>query len=169
MLLYDRKTQSLWSQIRMQAISGPSVGQRLQLVPSDLTTWAGWQRRHPDTQVLSAATGFNRDYSRTPYPEYEHNDEIWFPLAFRSAAYHPKQRVLGISVGHSYMALPYSELATVNGDINITLGGQKMVIRYDPLQQSAQAFDDQNRPLAALSTYWFAWYAFHPNTLVFKP
>lgn len=33
---------------------------------------------------------------------------------------------------------------------------------------SARAFDDEGRPLAGINGFWFAWYAFHPDTEVFK-
>ncbi len=44
MLLYDRQTQSLWSQMLMQAISGPRKGKRLQIIPLEHTSWADWQQ-----------------------------------------------------------------------------------------------------------------------------
>ena len=66
-LLYDRETESLWSQISRQAVSGPMKGQRLAMVPTSHTTWADWRERHPDTQVLSLDTGYSRNYNRNPY------------------------------------------------------------------------------------------------------
>ena len=71
MLLYDRKTKSLWSQIMAQAISGPLKGERLTPLAIEHTSWEDWSNRHPDTQVLSQKTGFNRSYSRSPYGHYE--------------------------------------------------------------------------------------------------
>jgi len=52
LVMYDRRTESLWGQLLAAAISGPRTGERLTLVPSELTTWGEWQRRHPDTEVL---------------------------------------------------------------------------------------------------------------------
>ena len=56
-LLYDRQTNSLWSQLLAQAISGPLKGSRLAMLPLTQTTWADWRRLHPGTVVLSANTG----------------------------------------------------------------------------------------------------------------
>lgn len=39
LLMYDRQTDSLWSQIGMQAIAGPQVGAPLNLVASEHLTW----------------------------------------------------------------------------------------------------------------------------------
>jgi hypothetical protein len=47
-LLYDRQTESLWSQIMTTAISGPLKGQRLTMTPVAHTTWADWRQRYPD-------------------------------------------------------------------------------------------------------------------------
>jgi hypothetical protein len=71
MLLYDRQSESLWSQIDRRAISGPRRGERLQAIPLEHTTWGDWRRRHPDTLVLSRDTGHARDYDRDPYAGYE--------------------------------------------------------------------------------------------------
>ena len=40
LLLYDRKSKSLWSQVMGQAVSGPRKGKRLVSVPIEHTTWA---------------------------------------------------------------------------------------------------------------------------------
>ena len=64
LLLYDRETESLWSQIAATAISGPLRGEGLTLLPVAHTTWADWRKRYPDTTVLSTDTGYSRDYQR---------------------------------------------------------------------------------------------------------
>lgn len=52
LVLYDRATASLWSQLLAAAIRGPLTGERLSLVPSTLTTWGEWRQRHADAAVL---------------------------------------------------------------------------------------------------------------------
>ena len=42
-LLYDRQTQSLWSQIMMQAVTGPMAGKELQMLPTMNTSWGEWK------------------------------------------------------------------------------------------------------------------------------
>ena len=63
-VLYDRETESLWSQLLQQAISGPRRGQALTLLHSTNTTWSDWRERHPGTLVLSDHTGFAVDFGR---------------------------------------------------------------------------------------------------------
>jgi len=52
LVMYDRATESYWSQIVATAICGPLEGERLSLLPSTVATWSDWQSKHPDTEVL---------------------------------------------------------------------------------------------------------------------
>ena len=67
MLLYYHQTESLWSQIKSEAVTGNLTGSRLKLLSSTHTNWASWKSKHPKTQVLSDDTGYRRDYDRDPY------------------------------------------------------------------------------------------------------
>ena len=55
--MFDHETGTVWSQISGDAIVGPLLGQRLELLPSSLTDWGTWRRSHPDTTALDAAGG----------------------------------------------------------------------------------------------------------------
>ncbi|MCP5113198.1 MAG: DUF3179 domain-containing protein, partial [bacterium] len=44
LLLYDRETESLWSQIMAEAVAGPAVGSKLALMRSEHRSWAAWRR-----------------------------------------------------------------------------------------------------------------------------
>jgi len=59
-LMYDRQTGSLWSQLMTQAVTGPMKGTRLQQLPLSNSSWVEWVERHPDTRVLSNDTGYSR-------------------------------------------------------------------------------------------------------------
>lgn len=168
MLLYDRETESLWSQIKKHAISGPLAGRELQALPLTHTTWSAWLREHPDTRVLSTDTGFRRDYARSPYGGYETERGLYFPVANKSRRYHPKDRVLGVEIGGQYKAYPFAELSKTDGEVRDRVGGEPVTIRFDRLNESARAFDAQGDQLPAMTGFWFAWYAFHPDTAVFQ-
>jgi hypothetical protein len=172
LLLYDRATQSLWSQITAQAVTGPLKGEKLTPVALTHTTWADWKTRHPDTLVLSADTGFNRDYSRDPYAGYASSDRIMFPTANTSRRFPPKEPVLGIEINGARKAYAFSELAKALGNrpsgvIEDRLGGGVIAIRFDREHRSAQAFDSAGHQLPAYVAFWFAWSAFYPQAEVF--
>lgn len=168
-LLYDRETESLWSQLKMRAISGPEKGKSLEPVPLQHTSWAAWRDQHPDTRVLSLDTGFRRDYDRNPYTGYATNASVYFPLSAESARYHPKEQVLGLSIDGRVKAYPFTELAQVGlKDIDDLFGDQPIRISFDADQRSAVARDTKGKELPGVTSYWFAWYAFHPDTEVFS-
>ena len=39
-----------------------------------------WREAHPDGKVLSAETGYPRDYGENAYASYEHSRETMFPV-----------------------------------------------------------------------------------------
>lgn len=166
-LLYDRATSSLWSQLRQQAISGPLKGSMLTAWPLEHTTWEDWHRRFPATEVLSFETGVARDYDRDPYAGYEAVNRLMFQVQHRDERVAPKEWVLGLSVGKARKAYPFRTLATrvdKTGVLEDRLGGEVVRIRYDPRHRTARAEDAAGKPLASVLAFWFAWVAFHPQT-----
>jgi len=170
-LLYDRATQSLWSQILSLAISGPLKGTALRPVPVSHTNWADWRRRHPATEVLSADTGFERDYGRDPYAGYDRVQQLMFDVQHRDDRFPLKEWVLGLRLNGAAKAYPFSMLARAvdsTGNLSDTVGGQTVRIRYDSVHRTAEAFDMQGQPVASTMAFWFAWVAFHPRTDVLR-
>lgn len=166
-LLYDRATASLWSQLRQQAISGPLKGSTLKPLPLEHTTWEDWQRRHPATEVLSFDTGFARDYERDPYAGYEAVNRLMFDVQHRDSRLGPKEWVLGLTLGNASKAYPFATLASrvdKDGVLQDRLGGHIVRIRYDARHRTARAEDAVGKPLPAVTAFWFAWVAFHPDT-----
>lgn len=166
-LLYDRETDSLWSQLMSQAINGKRKGELLKNLPVIHTTWIAWKTLHPNSLVLSTKTGFNRDYNRSPYADYLTGSQLYFPVSAHSQRYHPKEATLGVEIDGVFKAYPFIELAKSSAVISDTVNGQPITIRYDKQNKSAQAFDQDNKQLPAVRLFWFAWYAFHPNTEVY--
>lgn len=167
-LLYDRETESLWSQLLTHAISGPLKGTKLKLISLQHTTWADWQKSHPQTLVLSTNTGYSRDYRRDPYAGYEDSDGIYFPVSHRDPRYHPKERVLGLEINGKFKAYPFAELSQTGGLVRDRFNGKTLSIHYDKDSHSASVNDADGRPLPGITAFWFAWVAFHPETAVFK-
>lgn len=168
-LLYDRQTESLWSQIMAQAVTGPMKGERLEFLPTAHTTWADWRARHPGTEVLSPETGHRRDYARDPYQGYRESERLAFPVAVQDRRLHPKEQVIGISLGGEHKAYPFSALARSGRDsIEDRVGGQLIRVEFDPQARTGQVFDADGKELPSLISFWFAWAAFHPETSLFE-
>jgi hypothetical protein len=167
-LMYDHQTESLWSQIAMEAVTGKSLGQRLKPIFIEHTTWADWRTHHPKTLVLSRKTGFSRDYSRDPYEAYALTDQIMFPLTRQDGRLSPKEWVLGVEISGKFKAYPFSLLERIERSLSDSLHKQSFVICWDTHARRAKVFDQSGKPLPTLTAYWFAWYAFHPDTAVFQ-
>ncbi len=169
LVLFDRETESLWSQLLGQAIAGPLRGTRLAVLPLTHTTWEAWREAHPGSLVLSTDTGYERDYGGDPYADYAQGSGLLASVRARSQRYHPKERVLGVTLGGIHKAYPFVELARAGASlIPDRLAGSEILVRFDPRDQSARAFGSDGVQLPAVTAYWFAWYAFHPDTAVFE-
>jgi len=167
MVMYDHQSESLWSQISMEAIAGPMTGTKLTQVFLEHTTWGEWRRAHPNTEVLSTNTGLVRDYNRDPYLGYAQRADLMFPVQQTDSRFHPKEWVLGLEVNGMFKAYPFSELKKVQGAVHERVNGKRVRIVYNAHSQSASAMDGTGKPLPSVMAFWFAWYTFHPKTEVF--
>jgi Protein of unknown function (DUF3179) len=165
-LLYDARTDSLWSQLAEHAVAGEMTGSELRPVASTVTTWADWQRAHPQTTVLSSDTGHERDYTRDPYTSYRRQPVAAFPVGRTDARLPSKERVLGLRLRRVSRAYPLAQLAHA-GQVRDLVSGTAVTIDYDPALDRAIAIDSASgRQIPATVLYWFAWAAFHPETSV---
>jgi hypothetical protein len=168
-LMYDRtdETESLWSQIRSAGVSGPGVGVTLKALPLELTTWADWSVRHPETLVLSLETGHRRNYQNSIYRFYFRNNLLLFPVSVRDERLETKAPVLGVWTDEGARAFPLSafegETQVIEGDIN----GAAFKIEYRAESNSLRMVD-ADEGVQWMYAFWFAWYAFHPDTTVYS-
>lgn len=166
-LMYDHQTESLWSQIAMQAVTGPSLSEHLKPIFLEHTTWKAWRKRHPHTLALSRDTGFTRDYSRDPYKDYALTDRLMFPPTTQDDRLSPKSWVLGVERNGKFKAYPFSTLEVVGPAFVDSLNGINHVVCWDAQARSAKVVDQEGKPFPTLTAYWFAWFAFHPETEIF--
>ena len=169
LLLYDRNTESLWSQLMKTAVTGPLSGSKLTQVPAQYTTWRAWLKQYPDTLLLSRDTGHTRDYHNGGYLQYRRLPAIAFPTNHADLRLTTKDWVVGITVGDAALALPFAQLDRLEGPIAVTVGDTELEIRWDREAAAAQAFErGSGREIATTSAYWFAWVAFHPKTALYE-
>jgi hypothetical protein len=167
-LLYDRQTESLWSQLKSSAVSGFYKTKKLKTVPMQHTTWKHWREQYPNTLVLSFETGFSRNYSRNPYEGYEDSEQTYFPVKFRAKGLHPKERVIGLTLNGKAKAWPLVELRKAGGVVKDNVGNKPVIVKLDKNNESATVVDKQGKVLASVNLFWFAWAAFHPETELYR-
>ena len=220
LVMYDRQSHSLWTQMEGRAIVGQRVGARLTLVPANTIAFDDWRIAHLRGRVLSRETGHQRDYGANPYRSYDQPHLRPFLFTDRPDSRRPpKERVVGIEIRGMAKAYPWSLLARPRA-IHDAVAGESLVILYRPGALSAldDARIDRSRAIGAtgvfsrivegktltfepggtgfqgretgttwdllghagsgplagrclraiphVDAFWFAWAAFHPETLL---
>ncbi len=166
MLLYDHQTGSLWSQIAGKAVTGKMSGTKLKLLPVVNTTWGRWKRERPDTVALTPDTGYKRDYDTDPFDRYNATDRLMFPVTEKNQRFDNKETVIGIRRNGDAMAYLFSRLKKAETPVKDTVGGVSILVHFDEDSSTAYITDTDGAQLPATVGFWFAWYAFNPDTRV---
>jgi len=129
----------------LEAIVGPLVGRRLEILPAQIVSWGEWRAGHPAGRVLSQDTGFDRAYGQNPYQGYDspNNDDPFQFSGDPDPRLSATARVLGVDVSGNQVAFPYDELsrfATEGSSVVQTrVGTQDVVVFWK--QGTASALD----------------------------
>jgi hypothetical protein len=141
-LMYDRQTNTLWSQMWGEPVLGPLAesGIRLKALPLVATTWGDWRRTHPYTTVVSTRTGFDRDYARPPYADYFSSDRLMFPVWKRRDDLPEKELVWTLEVDRARKAWRLEDLRRrpVLAD---RVGTREVVLLTDPNAGAVRAYE----------------------------
>ncbi|SNT38295.1 Protein of unknown function [Ekhidna lutea] len=109
LILYDRTSETLWSQILSLGINGEYISQET----SDITllemSVSSVQSMKGVNNYLTTETGFNFDYSSSLYDSYKTDNRVSFPLSHQNDLLHPKERVLGIPFGENVKIYQFSD------------------------------------------------------------
>ncbi|NND87081.1 MAG: DUF3179 domain-containing protein [Nitrosopumilus sp.] len=204
LLMYDRLTESYWSQALGIAVKGKLAGYKLNLIPFDVMTWGDWKTLYPDTLVLTTDTGYARSYTTDPYGNYYTEPRIMFPVEHSDDRIHPKEIVVGLEIDAVFKAYKQSDLESnmiINDSINeipivllslyaensrvyerlvdgVVLDFQyvddkiidqqtKSEWNYEGLGIAGEYSGKQLKRIPIEPGFWFEWFAFHPDTLVY--
>ena len=146
-LMYDAGTRSLWSNLTGEPVVGPLVGSGLRLtpLPTTVSTWGDWRRRHPRTTVVSMNTGHRRDYSPgAAYGRYFASPETMFPVWKKSPLLPPKTWIHGIRSGAVARAYPLDVLFRERV-VNDVVGTLSLVLVADPVSGSVRSYRREDR------------------------
>ena len=147
LVLFDRVTGGVFGpQLSADGKCTIWRNKSLALMSVQEMSWGRWQELYPDTKVVSADTGFGRNYRRSPYGSYADlfNDQLLFPMDIDKSR--PiKERVLAIRLdGTAGRGFPFGELADISHVValNELVGGVPTAIFYESVNgETAIAFD----------------------------
>jgi hypothetical protein len=176
--MYDRETDSYWPQILGEAVNGNREGEEIDTFPVFWTTWEQAKAKYSDALVLSTETGTFRDYNSDPYGSYDKGDSYYnsggpfFPVMHTSNEFSEKKVVVGIKNGDNVLALD-PELVKTKGSLEFDLGNETHSAIYDEGLGAVRVYkgnlDDENKTWqTSFDVFWFAWYAYYPETEVLK-
>ena len=152
LLIVDRETDSVWSQLHGKAVIGPLEGQPLTVIPSIQATWGFWKARHPDTRLMVLENEEGRPYfyrnrptgqSSPTKPKAEHdlsalgfglalgNEAIWVALDALSALENP----VPLNLGGSSVRIFHNAQATTG----VGRGPERQLTRRRPRVQRGVA------------------------------
>jgi hypothetical protein len=162
-LYYDRETETFWEQMTGKAVVGPQTGKRLKWIPSVVTTWKQWRKKHPKTTVLEpphpvgAYERTNQAYARYRLTDRTHflDDTIRVSKRFKN-----KDTVTIVVRNGRARCYPHAILqegVNSDGDLEVIKEGH-----------TVRVVDQEGREVPALFGYWFAWCAFYPSGTVYE-
>lgn len=144
LLMYDSKTESLWSQVLGEAVVGDYLGTRLKFLPSGVLSFAEFARRFPDGLVLSDQTGFARDYSFNPYGNYDQDPSLFFPVGDFDSRLPPKELVFVVPLEGQTVAFVLGELNRQKS-ASVSVGDRELRVVAEGNPYTA-TFDGEEKP-----------------------
>lgn len=171
LVMYDRKTDSLWSQILGEAIGGEMTGTSLAVLTSDQIRYGDWKKLHSDGQVLSRDTGSFRVYGNDPYGDYYTTPGTYFPVNAQDDRLEDKDFVLGIVIDGQAKAY-YPPAVKEQGTVEDNFAGKTIIAEYieeiDAVRLFEKLDDGTLERINPFANFWFSWVAVHPDTELYK-
>ncbi len=131
LLLYDRQknggTESLWSQLKFQAIAGPRAGQALKVLPMFFGRYIDWRTKHPKTTVMVGADEHKAKYKQDVYWPYLKREKLKenFPIEPLVPEVHPKnglrrfETILAHRINGQWRPVPIFADQPVSAEANV--------------------------------------------------
>ncbi len=171
LVMYDRKTDSLWSQILGEAIAGEKTGTHLTVLPSDQIRFGEWKKLHPNGEVLSRDTGATRFYGQDPYGDYYTKSGTFFPVDKKDSRLPEKEFILGVVVDSKAKAYWPAAVKKV-GKVEDSFQGKIIIAEYekdiDAIRLYEKKSDGTRERINPFGAFWFSWVAAHPDTELYK-
>lgn len=157
LLMYDKTTESLWSQIKGEAVVGERTGAKLAIYPSQIISFKDIKERYKDAEVLSTKTGHSRDYTFYPYGGYNESSDTIFPVSVKDNRFPAKEIMYAVNVGEKSAVFTFKDLSETPATLSV--GSQKItVIKKDG---EVEAKDESGKIIPGYYAMWFSWAAHH--------
>jgi len=137
MIMFDRRTESLWQQLTGEAVVGELTGKNLRILPSRQVDFGSVRKYLHGAKVLNRETGVRRDYGKSPYAGYEDGNRTIFPVPYKKrGALRKLDRLATIRVGDKARAYPLKRLGSSRVEAG-EIAGTPYIVFFDPAAASA--------------------------------
>ena len=159
LLMFDAKTESLWSQQLGECVVGDKLGKKLSIINSVITSYEDIEKYFPNAGVLSIKTGYDRNYSEYPYADYNASEELYFPVSKTNHRYNNKDEMYVVVIGNSSVAFHWKDLLGAGKATQKTPNGTIDVAVTNNIPSATQR--ENGNQLNGYFSYWFSWYVMH--------
>ncbi|MGI8631576.1 MAG: DUF3179 domain-containing protein [Solirubrobacterales bacterium] len=136
LVMWDRQTESWWQQITAEAVVGELTGTKLEVLASQILSFTDFRKAHPEGEVLSQDTGFDRSYGENPYAGYDTNEGL-VTGDTPDRTLPAKARVSAVKdLAERPIVYPFARLRD-DAPVNDRAGGTDLVVFYDSKVRSA--------------------------------
>ena len=140
LVMYDRQTDSWWSQANGRSIRGPMERTQLEWFPSDMMTWKQWRTLHPGTLVLSKRVRGRLEGMSDSYKSYHDSADIGVTRTRRVLGdLDPKARLVSFLFEDASFSVPLDELAS-KPLLVLPMDGKAVLIVGTPDKKTAKIF-----------------------------
>ena len=139
LVMYDRQTDTLWSQLIGEAVEGPLKGTKLEYVSSWQTTWSDWKSQYPNTLALDKSFGGRQD----PYTSYYNSSSSGvIGQSTVDDRLYVKEYVIGVENEGAAVAYPFGIL-NENPVVNDNIGDQPILVVFNANSGTGVVFERQ--------------------------
>lgn len=160
LVMYDRTTDSLWSQADMRAATGPYAGYGLTHLPVRVVTFERFKADHSDGEVIGGDPEHAEEYEANFYEEYFSSDDLYMPVEHGDALA-PKTLGIGVKAGE-YTAFITADAAREYPVSLLTPLGRVMV----SANEAGMTVEAAPSDVQTMQVFYFAWSANHPGTRI---
>lgn len=158
LVMYDDRTESLWSQAKSEAIVGEYTGTKLDILPFQVITLEEVKKKYPNSKVLSKNTGHNRDYSFNPYGKYDTTEEIYFPVSKKDTRYSAK--AIMYIVPFDGKSIAFEQIKLRDGQSSrYEIEGKTLTAKR--VGEELLVTDSNGKNLPGYYEMWFSWVIHH--------
>ncbi len=163
--------EQLYSPLLSQTVTGEV--QDLELIPHEVTSWASWFPRQPETTSIAPVEGMKKRYRKGDPRIYFSTEKLYFPVQPMPAGDpHPKTPIIAIKTTDSFVVYSINQLieeANEEGFVQTKIDEEIITIEVDENPLFAVARDPSGMLIPSHRSLWMNWHALHPEAVIQNP